>query len=114
MVDITDIAICMDGGTVSFRVTGTDVDGPYRLQTPLLGTPQPLFKNERKLDFGSADEIAVLSVLREWLAQVATAELHPALVELNELKDRRNHSPGLGGTAHLIDAVVKKLSARCE
>jgi hypothetical protein len=115
MAEVNDIDIHRDGGTIEFRVAGSDIDGLYRLQTPFLGVPEPLLKDGRRLDFGSADEVAVLNLLREWLARVSTAELHSALTDLNQLKDWRNRSPELDGAIplHRIDTVVRKLSARC-
>ena len=115
MAEVTDIGIYRDGGTIQFRVAGSDVDGLYRLQTPFLGVPEPLLKDGRQLDFGSAEEVTVLCILREWLARICTAELHSALVELIELKDWRNRSPSLDGAVPLyrIDTVIKKLNARC-
>ena len=51
MADVTEIQAYRDGGTIEFRVTGSDADGLYRLQTPLLGTPRPLFKNSQPTRF---------------------------------------------------------------
>jgi hypothetical protein len=115
MADVTNIDIFRDGGTIEFRVTGSDVDGLYRLQTRFLGEPEPLIRDGRQLDFGSAEELAVLAVLREWLARVSTAELQSALAELKAMKDWRNLSPRVKGAVplHRIDTVIKKLSTRC-
>jgi hypothetical protein len=83
--EVTDIEIYRDGGTIEFRVLGSEADGYYRLQTPVLGTPEPLFRDGRRLEFGSAEEVAVLTVLQDWLAATATQEALAALSELEAI-----------------------------
>jgi len=84
MAEVTDVEMYRDGGTIEFRISGSEVGGLYRLQTPLQGTPQPLFRDGMRLAFGSADEVAVLAVLRDWLSGAITADVAAALAELDQ------------------------------
>ena len=89
---ISQIDILRDGGTILFEIADDTSAGKYRLQTPFKGMPQPLFKNEQRLDFGSEEEAEVASKLKGWLAVNLTEELEQSLAELDQLKIWRNPS----------------------
>ena len=115
MIDVSEIEIYRDGGTIEFRVSGGCTDGFYRLQTPFLGTPEPLFKDGRKLEFGSSEEAGVLAALQEWQVLVCTNDVVAALGELDKLKVWLNLPQNLSDVVpiHHIRTVVERLSARC-
>jgi len=115
MTDVTDIEIYRDGGTIEFRVSGSCTDGFYRLQTPFRGTPEPLFKDGHRLQFGSPEEVAVLEVLREWQAAACTKDVVAALAELDKMQLWLNLPQNLSDMVpiHRIRSVVRKLSERC-
>jgi hypothetical protein len=115
MPDVTDIQIYRDGGTIEFRVTGSDVDALYQLQTPFAGTPRALLKNTQRLEFGSGDECAVLAILREWLARASTRDILAALAELDTMQVWRNLPQRLSEIIpiHRVRTVIQHLSERC-
>src|SRR5262245_25311725 len=82
MTKVTDVEIFRDGGTLDFCVSSSAAEGSYRLQTPVKGVPEPLFKDGVQLGFGSTEERTVLSALEEWLAAVSTPDVVKALSEL--------------------------------
>jgi hypothetical protein len=82
MIDVSEIEMYRDGGTIEFRVRGSDADGFYRLQTPFRGVPEPLFCNEVKLAFGSGEEGRVLAALDSWLKETITTADSAAVDEL--------------------------------
>jgi hypothetical protein len=106
--------IFRDGGTIVFEISGDPLEGKYRLQTPFLGKPEPLFRDERKLEFGSTEEIEVASKLKSWLAENLTAELKLSLAELDALQEWRNLSKKLSQAIpyHRIRYVLQKLESR--
>jgi hypothetical protein len=115
MADVSEIEIYRDGGTLEFRVSGSDANGFYRLQTPIKGTPRPLFKDGLKLDVGSPAEVAVLGVLRGWLAEVSTDDVIVAMVELDDKKRWFNPPEYLREAIpiYYIRSVIHELSERC-
>jgi hypothetical protein len=115
MADVSDIKMHRDGGTIEFRVSGSDVDGLYRLQTPFKGTPQPLFRDGRMLDFGSHEEVAVLGVLRAWQAEASTDAVVAAMAELDRLKEWFNLPKKLAAVVplHRVRTVIQRLRERC-
>lgn len=44
-MQVGDIMILRDGGTITFTIVGGDLSGKYRLQTPLAGEPRLLFRD---------------------------------------------------------------------
>ncbi|MEM8783319.1 MAG: hypothetical protein AAGE65_10760 [Planctomycetota bacterium] len=90
-MNVTAIEILRDGGTIRFRVeSDKGLSGHYRLQTPFKGVPRPIFRNEVQLDFGSADESRLASVLKDWLDETLTVESKRGLDKLGELQEFRN------------------------
>jgi hypothetical protein len=87
---ITDIQILRDGGTILFTLAATPNAGRYRLQTPFLGEPRPLFLNDRQLGLGSPAEQELVPQLQAWLRENMTAERQEALHQLDSLKEWRN------------------------
>ena len=79
-----------DGGTILFKISGDILAGKYRLQTPFAGKPEPLFRDERKLDFGSTEEEEVAIRLKGWLDKKLNESLKQRLLELDGLKEWRN------------------------
>lgn len=46
-MDVTDIEVDRDGGTIRFRVlAGSALAGRYRLQTPFLGDPSAALRRQ--------------------------------------------------------------------
>lgn len=115
MPSVTDVEMLRDGGTIEFRVSGCEADGVYRLQTPFLGTQEPLFKDGRQVELGAAEEAAVLAVLQDWLAGVLTDARRAALDELDKLETWQNLPPSLLDAVplHRIRRVIRRLSDRC-
>jgi hypothetical protein len=115
MPDIVDIDMYRDGGSIQFRAVGTEADGLYRLQTPVLGVPQPLFRDGCKLELSSQEEIAILEVLREWYAEVATGAAVASLAELDAMKMWSNLPQNLVDVVPIfyIRSVIRRLSERC-
>lgn len=106
--------ILRDGGTILFEISDDTLAGKYRLQTPLAGKPEPLFHDERKLDFCSAEEIEVAAKLKAWLANNLTEELKQGLTGLDDLKEWRNISAKLSKAIpyHQIRYVARVLETR--
>src|SRR5438874_2359002 len=90
MIDVSEIEIYRDGGTIEFRLDGSEIDGFYRLQTPFRGVPEPLFRDGVRLDFGSKDEAAILLALECWLQTTVTPDVAAALADLMGLQEWRN------------------------
>jgi hypothetical protein len=113
-MQVSQIMILRDGGTILFEISGDASAGKYRLQTPFLGKPEPLFHDERKLDFGSVEEIEVASKLKAWLADNLTGELKQSLAKLDSLKGWKNLPAKLGRAIpyHRIRYVVRILETR--
>jgi hypothetical protein len=113
-MQISEIKILRDGGTILFEISNDALAGKYRLQTPLAGKPEPLFHNKHKLDFSSIEEIEVAAKLKAWLANILTHELEQSLAELDELKEWRNVSAKLSKAVpyHRIRNVLRVLEAR--
>ena len=114
MLDVTDVEIHRDGGTIEFRVSGGNADGFYRLQTPALGTPEPLFKDGRRLGLGSGEELAALKAMREWLTAVCDAGTLAALAEVDGMKLWLNLPPNLSEAVpiYYIRRVIRCLDDR--
>jgi hypothetical protein len=111
---ISNVMILRDGGTILFEISGDALGGDYRLQTPFSGKPQPLFRGERKLEFGSAEEMEVASKLKTWLGNNLTDELNQSLAELDDLKEWRNLPEKFSQAIpfHRIRNVLRVLEAR--
>jgi len=106
--------ILRDGGTILFEISDDAMAGKYRLQTALLGKPQPLFHDERKLDFGSTEEAEIAAKLKTWLIQNLTDKLKHSLAELDNLKGWQNISAELDKAIpyHRIRHVLHIVEAR--
>jgi hypothetical protein len=90
-MNVTDIDICRDGGTILFTIDEpSTVSGRYRLRTPVLGEPRPIFRNETQLAFGSSDEATLTSALQCWLDSQLSPDSTAALHDLDNLHDWRN------------------------
>jgi hypothetical protein len=106
--------IMRDGGTIVFEISGTQCAAKYRLQTPFAGKPEPLFRDEQKLNFGSAEEFEVANQLRGWLDQNLNESRRQHLAELDELKEWRNLPSSLSEVIpyHRIRDVLSVLESR--
>jgi hypothetical protein len=115
MRDVTEIEIYRDGGTLEFRLDGSEIDGFYRLQTPFGGVPEPLFRDGTRLDFGSKEDAAVLGALESWLQATMTPDLAGAIAELVALREWRNLPARLSDVVPIryIHIVAGKLRERC-
>ncbi|MGC3968342.1 MAG: hypothetical protein QM775_13500 [Pirellulales bacterium] len=111
--DVSDVRMYRDGGTILFRVSGTEIDGGYRLQTPFKGTPRPLFRNEIQLVLGSLDEWKVIEALTQWLDARRTPAVATALEQLRTVP-WRNLPPHLDAVVpeFRIELVVAALRER--
>ena len=87
---VSQIMILRDGGTILFNISRDPLAGKYRLQTPFGGKPEPLFRDERKLDFGSTEEVEIARKLKELLGKQLNESRKRRLSELDELKEWRN------------------------
>jgi hypothetical protein len=115
MIDVSKIEIYRDGGTIEFRLDGSEIDGFFRLQTPFGGVPEPLFRDGVRLEFGSNDEAAVLVALESWLQVAATPVVATAIAELVALREWRNLPSRLSDVVPIrhIQIVAGKLRERC-
>lgn len=113
-IDVSEIEIYRDGGSLEFRISGSAVDGFYRLQTPALGMPEPLFKDGQRLELGSLEELGVLAALQEWLATVSANDVVDAMAELDKKKSWLNLADNLSEVVpiYYIRSVVQRLSQR--
>jgi hypothetical protein len=112
---ITDIEILRDGGTILFTMSGTHNAGQYRLRTPFLGEPRPVFFNDRQLEFGSPAEQDLIPQLQRWLHEAMSEDRQKALRTLDTLKVWRNLPTDLLDAVplHRIRAVLECLLKRC-
>ena len=113
-IELNDIMIQRDGGTITFTVAGNDLAGQYRLRTPLQGQPRPVFRGERELQLGGRDEAALLASLREWFSATASPDQQRALARLDEMREWRDLSDDLDRAVplHRIRDVIRCLEAR--
>ena len=111
---ISEIMILRDGGTVLFEISEDALKGKYRLQTPFHGAPEPLFRNEQKLQLGSNDELEVVQKLEAWLAENLDSDLEESLAELDAMGEWRNISSKLNRAVpyHRIRHVLGVLRMR--
>ena len=114
MMRVGEIMVRRDGGTIVFTIDDCDIAGKYRLQTPFLGEPRPLFRDETRLRIGGRDEAAVAAGLRQWLSENTTADADEALARLDGLPEWRNLPDDLARVVplHRIRSVVNLLEAR--
>jgi hypothetical protein len=109
MVEITDI----NGGTVVFRIVGSDVGGEYRLQTSFRGRPEPLFRDGVKLDLGSDAEAEILNALRTWIADASADEAKGPPDESDGIPNRIAWCRRMADLGHLR-YVAQRLEERCD
>src|SRR5262245_27995967 len=112
-MEVRDIGCMRDGGTITFTLADADaLTGRYRLQTPWLGEPRPLFRDERRC--GGAAERELVVALRTWLDGALTADLRAALDRLDVLPEWRNLSGDLLAAVplHRLRTVVQCIEAR--
>lgn len=119
-IDISEIRIYRDGGTIEFTVDGGlsagvgPLVGVYRLDTPWRGDPRALFLNDRQLPFGGPEEAVLLTALSEWLSAKATPASRDALGRLDALDVWRNLDDDLARVVplHRVRTVIRCLEAR--
>jgi hypothetical protein len=112
---VSNVQLWRDGGTITFTVEGSGSSGNYRLQTPFRGEPRPLFRDDRRLRFGGAEERTLLADLRAWLAQASPADVE-ACQRLDALAEWRNLPPDLAAAIplHRMKSVMTCLQARAK
>lgn len=81
-MNISNIEIFRDGGTITFTISDDALAGDYRLQTPFLGEPRPLLQDQQQLEVGSLEEQQVLEKLKDWIDQQMDDDLVSALQEI--------------------------------
>lgn len=113
-MNVSNVQMWRDGGTITFTVESGASEGNYRLQTPRLGEPRPLFRDERRLRLGGPEERALLADLRAWWARASPAEAE-ACRRLDTL-EWRNLPPDLTAAVplHRMRAVMACLADRTE
>jgi len=114
-MNITDITIYRDGGSITFRVAeDAALDGNYCLETPFMGEPRPMFRDGERLAFGSAAEVELSAKLQRWLDAQLTPEASDAIRELDELPQWRNLPDRLSAATPLyhIRTVIRCLQDR--
>jgi hypothetical protein len=111
---VSQIEIFRDGGTIVFTISDDLLAGKFRLQTPFQGKPQPLFRDERKLEFGSAEEIQIAIKLNNWLHEKPDEISVERMAELDKLKEWRNLPSSLRAVIpyHRIRHVVRIIEER--
>jgi hypothetical protein len=113
-MNVRDIEMRRDGGTISFTLdTGASVSS-YRLRTPFAGDQRLLSCDESELVPGGDDEAVVLAGLRAWYAAQLGPQLVAALDRLDALPEWRNLPPDLVAAVplHRIRTVIRCLEAR--
>ncbi|HEY6854207.1 MAG TPA: hypothetical protein VI139_08165 [Gemmatimonadales bacterium] len=113
-MQIGEIMIWRDGGTISFTIDDGALAGRYRLRTPFAGEPRPLYRDDVALALGGPDEAALLDGLRAWWATAATDEAQRALTELDGMREWRSLREELTRVLplHRIRDVIRCLEAR--
>ena len=113
-MDVAEIEMWRDGGTITFAIAGSSLAGRYRLRTPFAGEPRPLFQDDVQLAVGGPEEAAVLAGLREWFSAVATRESDQALARLDGMHEWRNLPADLARAVplHRIRAIIRCLETR--
>ena|SRR6266496_2086540 len=111
---ISHIDMMRDGGTIVFVVGDGPIAGSYRLQTPLMGLPRPLFKDDHRLEFASREESEIRQALERWLGDQLTPVLSDRLAELNRLPIWQNLPKRLADLVplHRIQQVIICLKER--
>jgi hypothetical protein len=111
---VSDIMIWRDGGTITFVVGDSPVNGKYRLRSPLHGEPRPLFHDDEQIENGGAIEKALLVELRYWFASTVTTDAAEAIRKLDSLREWRNLPDELAKVVplHWIRTVIRCLEAR--
>jgi hypothetical protein len=113
-MNVRDITVWRDGGTITFAIEDDALGGAYRLRTPFSGEPRPLFRDGEELQCGGPAERELVTALRAWLAGQITASIAAALVRLDQLPLWRN-LPGellVAAPIHRIRAVTRCLEDR--
>jgi hypothetical protein len=114
MLVIREIMIWRDGGTITFTIEDGELAGRYRLRTPSAGEPRPLFRDDRPLAFGGAEETVLLHGLRGWWSATVTPEDTRALARLDSMREWRNLTDELKRVVplHRVRAVIQCLEER--
>ena len=115
-LEVSEVDVLRDGGTILFRLTGCDRDGAYRLETPFAGEPRILSHDGTKLQPGDTTECSVVRHLERWLEPQMSPEVVHALAELDRLSVWKNLPEHLVAavTVHRIRSTVDYLRRRCE
>lgn len=114
-MNVTEIEIYRDGGTITFRILDdAELEGSYRLQTPSLGEPRPIFRDEKKLKLRSVRERELATALERWLDAELTPERADALRDLDQLSIWQNLPERLSEVVplHRVRTVIRCLEAR--
>lgn len=113
-MQIREIMIWRDGGTITFTIEESALAGRFRLRTPFAGEPRPLFRDDIELALGGSDEAALLTGLRDWWSTTATEASRRALTQLDSLKEWRNLPEELNRVVplHRIREVIRCLEGR--
>jgi hypothetical protein len=99
-----------DGGTILFSISGSKIDGSYRLQTPFRGTPCPLFRDGKQLDLNSTEEQSVAALLSEWYTTIGVPEwIACKKIQIPVGPDRDKNLPD-GIALNRIRYVIEKLN----
>ena len=114
-MNVTEIEMHRDGGTITFRLLDDPaLEGRYRLQTPRLGEPRPMFRDEVQLAPGSAEENTLAIALERWLKAALSPERANALRDLDQLSTWHNLPERLVDVVplHRLRAVIGCLQDR--
>jgi len=112
-IDVSDVDMLRDGGTILFRLSGCEDDGAYRLETPFAGEPRILSRNGTKLQSGEIVERRVVHHLEQWLEPQLSPGVVHAPAELDRIPVWKNLPEHLVAIAPVqrIRAVVDYLAA---
>ena len=113
-MDITDIEVYRDGGTIEFCLSAHPLAGLFRLPPRWSDRPPNLLRDGKELAAASAEERQVLELLREWMLRTLTPDLAKSLSDLDSLREWRNLPPTLASAVpvHYIRTVIDYLSGR--
>ncbi len=114
MMNISDIDIMRDGGTIIFTITDDGWITDYSLQSPFLGEPRPIFLGRKQLGFDSSEEKELLTTLKAWYATEVDETLAAAITELENppFEFKRTEIHQQARPYFLIKTVIDCLSKR--
>ena len=87
-MNVKNIEMLRDGGSILFELQGSKADGYYKLESPLHANPRKLMKNARVIELGSDEEQIICQELLDWIGFVVTESIRSKLNKLKRIEWR--------------------------